>query len=42
MDTRLDKIANGFADATVLAAAGLKRLGIASWEGVSFKTAIPR
>ena len=37
VDTRLDKIASGYADATVLAAAGLNRLGIASWEGVSFK-----
>ena len=37
VDTRLDKIANGYADATVLAAAGLNRLGIASWKGVSFK-----
>jgi len=38
VDTRLDKIANGYADATVLASAGLKRLGIESWQGVSFKT----
>jgi len=38
VDTRLDKIANGYADATVLAAAGLKRLGIESWQGVSFRT----
>ena len=34
VDTRLKKIANGLAEATVLAAAGLKRLGIASWPGV--------
>ncbi len=34
VDTRLKKIASGLADATVLAAAGLKRLGIASWPGV--------
>lgn len=37
VDTRLNKIAQGVADATVLAAAGLKRLGIGSWEGVSFR-----
>ena len=36
MDTRLKKIAAGAADATVLAAAGLKRLGIASWPGLEF------
>ena len=34
VDTRLKKIAAGAADATVLAAAGLKRLGIAGWPGV--------
>ena len=34
VDTRLKKIASGLADATVLAAAGLSRLGIASWPGV--------
>lgn len=37
VDTRLKKIAAGTADATVLAAAGLKRLGIASWPGVVFR-----
>ncbi len=37
VDTRLKKIASGQADATVLAAAGLKRLGIPSWPGVSFR-----
>lgn len=37
VDTRLNKIADGYADATVLAAAGLNRLGIESWEGVSFR-----
>ncbi len=37
VDTRLNKIANGEADATVLAAAGLKRLGIDQWEGVVFQ-----
>jgi hydroxymethylbilane synthase len=36
VDTRLKKIAAGAADATVLAAAGLKRLGIESWPGVEF------
>ena len=37
VDTRLKKIANGDADATILAAAGLRRLGIDSWEGLVFK-----
>ncbi len=37
VDTRLTKIADGYADATVLAAAGLNRLGIERWEGVSLK-----
>jgi hydroxymethylbilane synthase len=37
VDTRLKKIAAGSADATILAAAGLKRLGIASWPGVVFR-----
>jgi hydroxymethylbilane synthase len=37
VDTRLRKIAErGIADGTVLAAAGLNRLGIASWPGVEF------
>jgi hydroxymethylbilane synthase len=36
VDTRLKKVAGGAADATVLAAAGLKRLGIAAWPGVEF------
>lgn len=36
VDTRLNKIAGGVADATVLASAGLNRLGIAEWEGVRF------
>lgn len=35
--TRLDKIKNGQADATILARAGLKRLGIAEWEGLEFE-----
>ncbi len=37
VDTRLKKIAAGDADATVLAAAGMKRLGITSWPGVVFR-----
>ena len=37
VDTRLKKIANGAADATILAAAGLNRLGIHQWPGVVFR-----
>lgn len=37
VDTRLRKIADGAADATVLAAAGLARLGIESWPGLHFR-----
>jgi hydroxymethylbilane synthase len=38
VDTRVRKIAEqGAADATLLAAAGLRRLGIASWPGVEFR-----
>jgi hydroxymethylbilane synthase len=37
VDTRLKKIAAGEADATILAQAGLNRLGIASWPGVVFR-----
>lgn len=38
VDTRLKKIAElRVADATILAAAGLKRLGIASWPGLEFR-----
>lgn len=38
VDTRLKKIAEqGVADATILAAAGLARLGIASWPGLEFR-----
>lgn len=37
VDTRLKKIAAGQADATILAQAGLNRLGIASWPGVVFR-----
>jgi hydroxymethylbilane synthase len=37
VDTRLRKIAEGLADATVLAAAGLARLGIQAWPGLEFQ-----
>jgi hydroxymethylbilane synthase len=37
VDTRLKKIAGGAADATILAAAGLKRLGLEAWPGVEFR-----
>ena len=37
VDTRLKKIATGVADATILAAAGLNRLKIASWPGTVFR-----
>lgn len=37
VDTRLKKIAAGEADGSFLAASGLDRLGIASWEGLSFE-----
>lgn len=37
VDTRLKKIAQGEADATILAAAGMQRLGIASWPGITFR-----
>ena len=37
VDTRLKKIAAGQADATVLAAAGLERLGIGAWPGLEFR-----
>jgi len=37
VDTRLKKIAAGEAEATILAAAGLRRLGIAGWEGLEFR-----
>lgn len=36
VDTRLRKIADGEADATILAAAGLARLRIGNWPGVEF------
>ncbi|HVT74686.1 MAG TPA: hydroxymethylbilane synthase [Lacunisphaera sp.] len=37
VDTRLKKIAGGAADATILAQAGLNRLGIRSWPGTTFR-----
>lgn len=37
VETRLKKIARGDADATVLAAAGLARLGISQFEGLAFQ-----
>ena len=37
VDTRLKKISAGAADATILAAAGMKRLGIHGWEGIDFR-----
>lgn len=37
VETRLKKIAKGEAEATIVAAAGLKRLGINSWPGLTFK-----
>ena len=36
VDTRLGKIVGGAADATILAAAGLARLGLAFWPGLQF------
>jgi len=41
VDTRLKKIAAGAADATVLAAAGLDRLGIVEWPGLQFRRLEP-
>jgi hydroxymethylbilane synthase len=37
VDTRIKKIASGATDATFLAAAGLNRLGISSWDGTTFR-----
>jgi hydroxymethylbilane synthase len=37
VDTRLKKIATGLADATILAQAGLNRLGIHTWPGIVFR-----
>ncbi|MEO6993380.1 MAG: hydroxymethylbilane synthase [Lacunisphaera sp.] len=42
VDTRLRKIAEGAAEATVLAAAGLARLGIATWPGLDFHWLDPK
>ncbi len=36
VETRLRKIAEGEADATILAAAGLRRLGLKAWPGLKF------
>lgn len=36
VETRLNKIRDGFADGTLLAAAGLNRLGIHAWENIKF------
>lgn len=36
VQTRMNKIVEGFADATVMAKAGLHRLGIGEWEGLRF------
>jgi len=41
VDTRLRKIVAGEAEATVLAAAGLSRLGIPSWPGLDFRWLAP-
>tara|TARA_B110000438_G_scaffold119415_1_gene116500 strand:- start:7275 stop:8132 length:858 start_codon:yes stop_codon:yes gene_type:complete len=38
VETRMRKISDGYADATVLAAAGLNRLGIKGYPGLSFFT----
>lgn len=37
VETRLNKIKEGYADATIMARAGLKRLGIESWDGLEFE-----
>lgn len=37
VDTRLRKVLQGHADATILAAAGLNRLGIQAFEGIEFR-----
>jgi hydroxymethylbilane synthase len=37
VDTRLRKVADGLADGTLLAAAGMARLGIADWPGLAFQ-----
>ena len=42
VDTRLRKLAAGEAEATVLAAAGLTRLGIDAWPGLDFRWLSPQ
>jgi hydroxymethylbilane synthase len=37
VQTRMTKVSEGFADATVMAKAGLYRLGIDSWDGLRFE-----
>ena len=37
VETRLNKIKDGDADATILASAGLRRLGISEWDGLEFE-----
>ena len=37
VETRLNKIRDGYAEATVLARAGLNRLGIKEWDGLRFE-----
>ncbi|MDP0496846.1 MAG: hydroxymethylbilane synthase [Verrucomicrobiota bacterium JB024] len=41
VETRLKKVANGKVDATILAAAGLKRLGHFEWPGLAFRPYSP-
>lgn len=41
VETRLKKVAHGKVEATVLAAAGLKRLGLFEWPGLVFKPLSP-
>lgn len=42
VETRLKKVVAGQADGTFLAAAGLARLNILAWEGLSFRSLPPR
>ncbi len=42
VETRLRKVADGAADGTVLAAAGLARLGISGWPGLTFRPFSPK
>ncbi|QYY34956.1 hydroxymethylbilane synthase [Ruficoccus sp. ZRK36] len=41
VETRLKKVANGKVDATILAAAGLRRLGHFEWPGLAFRPFSP-